>query len=117
MGALCPLVPRNLPDPFERRDPLACGGFQLLAQCSGVVRHQLGPVARAADFNIEAFLRRQMRVVRLHRGDNIVYGASLKRMYRGRPGMIEMAQLRIGAPEFERAAILKPEGDPATFDR
>ena len=56
-------------------------------------------------------------MVGFHGGDHVVDDASLERMHGGRPGMIQMAELRIAAPEFEPPPILKPERDAVLSDR
>ena len=82
-------------------------------RCPSIVRHQLGAVAGAARFDAALFLRRQMRMVNLHRGDHIMDGAFLERGDGGCPGMTGMTVLRIAPPEFQRAPFLEPEGDAA----
>ena len=55
-----PPMPRLAPlrlvrlDRFERRDPLAGGGFELLLQRRPVVGDELGLVTRAGDLDVEA---------------------------------------------------------------
>ena len=82
-------------DPFQRRNPLARRLFQVFFQLLRVVRHQFRPVPRAADLDVEALLRAQVRVARLHRRDHVVHRATLERVHRGRPGMVQMAQRRV----------------------
>ena len=50
---------------------------------------QIGPVARPADFDVEALLRRQIRMACLHRGNHIVDGAAPEGLHCGRPGLVE----------------------------
>ena len=64
-AALPGFVPRQFPDAFERRDALARGFLERRQQLARVVGDQLGAVARAADLDIEALLRGQVRVARL----------------------------------------------------
>ena len=42
-----------LPDPLQRRDPLARRGFELLAQRLGIVGDEFRPVPRPADFDVK----------------------------------------------------------------
>ena len=107
----------NSADAFERRDALARDGLELGAKLGRVVGDQLGPVTRPADFHVKRFLRGEMRMPRLHGGDHIVHRAPLERMHGRRPGVIEMAQLRVVSPELERLAVLQLEGHPAVPDR
>ena len=81
--ALCRCVPRDLPDPLQRRDTLPCGGFQPLAQSLGVVGHQFRPVSDPTNLHVKRLLVRGMRVVALHRGDDRAHRPALERM-RGR---------------------------------
>ena len=60
----------HLADAFQRRDALAGDGLEPGAELDRVVGDQLGAVARAADLDIEALLRGEMRVPRLHSGDH-----------------------------------------------
>ena len=53
----------------------------------------------------------------LHGGDHIVHRAPLEGVHGRGPGMVEMAQLRVAAPEFELLPVLEPEGYPAVCDR
>ena len=58
---LAPLRPVRL-DCLQRRDPLAGGRFELLLQRRHVVGDELGPVARAADLDVEALLRGEVGI-------------------------------------------------------
>ena len=49
------------PDRLQRRDPLACDGFALLAQPRPVVGDQFRPVPRATDLDVEHLLRGHWR--------------------------------------------------------
>ena len=74
-------------------------------------------VARPADLDIEALLRGEVRVPRLHGGDDVVDGAALEGVHGRGPGMVEMAQLRVALAQFQLLAVLKLECDAAVCYR
>ena len=78
-------------DRFERRYSFARHGLQPLAQRVSVIRYELGPVPRAADFNVQRLLRRQMGVVCFHCRDHRVHCPPLERVHRGCPGAVDVA--------------------------
>ena len=88
------------PDPLQRRDPLARDGLKLGAELGRVVGDELGAVARPADLDVERLLRGEVRMPRLHRRDHVVDGAALERVHGRRPGVVEMAHLRIAEAEL-----------------
>ena len=103
--------------PFKRVNPLSGGRFQTLAQRPGIVGDELGAVAGTADLDVEALLRGEMGVIRLHHGNHVVHGASLEGMNGRGPGMVEMAELRSVLAERRHPSVLEPERDSASFDR
>ena len=98
---------RHLADAFERRNPLSRDGLELRPELGCVVGDELGAVARATDLDVEALLGGEVRVPRLHRRDHVVDGTALERMHGRSPGVVEVAELRVPAPELELAPVLE----------
>ena len=112
-----PILANHLTDAFERGNPLARDRLELGAELRRVVGDKLGTVARATDLDVERFLRREVRMPRLHRRNHVVDGTALERMDGRGPGMVEMAELRVPASELKPATVLKLERDPPVPDR
>ena len=70
-----------------------------------------------ADLDVEGLLCGEVRVPSLHGGDHIVDRPALEGVHGGRPGMVEMAQLRVPAAQFELLAVLQLERHPALRGR
>ena len=56
-------------------------------------------------------------MVRFHDGDHVVDRAPLERMHRGRPGMIDVAQLGFFPVQLRRPPVLESERDVILSDR
>ena len=115
---LCPgpAVSLRLADGVEVSDSFSRSGLESFSQCVSVVGDEFGGVPGAADFDVEAFLGGQARVVCLHDGDYAVDGSALEGVDGGRPCVVDMSELGVVAGEFERPAVFEPEGDAALLD-
>ena len=95
------------PSSAETHSPVADSSCSRNAFASSVT----GAVARAADPHVEALARRQVRMLRFHDRDHVVYGPALERMHCGCPRMVEMAPPRIVLAEFQSSAVAESEGN------
>ena len=55
-------------------------------------------------------------MVRGHGGDDPVHGPALERVHGGRPGPVEVAELRIAVGESRRRSVLQAEAHAVTVD-
>ena len=107
---------RHLADAFERGDTLAGDRLELRAELGRVVGDQVRAVPGAADLHVEALLRGEVRVPGLDRGDHVVDRAPLERMHGGRPGVVEVPELRVARAQVEPASVLQAERDAPVRD-
>ena len=107
-------VPRRSPHPYPRpsRPPVpspslprpppaprcvAGKRLDLLSERRLVIGHELRPVARPADLDIQHLPVGEVGMGGLDRSDDVVDGASLERVHGRGPGAVDMAELRVAA--------------------
>ena len=105
--ALCPLSRSGFTaSSAAMRSPVAASSCCFSAARSSVTSSVR---SRAGDLDVEALLRCEMGVIRLHRLIHDVHGPALGRVHGRGPGAVDVAKLRIAGRKIQHAPVLEAE--------